>query len=74
MVRIRKLEDEPQESLADFTRKYYEKLKVWLTPDPADSRVLQFVKLFFKGIALLIMIAFSPVIAVILLFIFFAAV
>jgi len=68
------MEDEPQQSIGDFIRKYYEKLKVWLTPDPADSRVLQVVKLFFKGIALLIMIAFSPIIAVILLFVFFAAV
>jgi len=74
MVRIRNVEDKPQESFADFARKYFEKLKAWLSPDPSDGHLLQAIKLIFKGIALLIMIAFSPVIGVILLFVFFAAV
>ena len=74
MVYIRKELDEKNESLADFVRKYYNKIKIWVTPDPTDSMVTQIVKLFFKSIALLILIACSPIISVVLLFVFFAAV
>jgi|GEM_PF-2695277 len=74
MVRIKEENEEQKTSLADFLKQYMDKLKTWLAPNPADSRLLQIVKLFFKCIAILIMIALSPIIAVVLLFVFFAAV
>ena len=55
-----------------LSRKFW-MLAEWMKPDPADSPLLQVIKLFFKGIALLVLIALSPVILVILVFVFFAA-
>jgi hypothetical protein len=74
MVYIRKEGDEKKETFAEFIRKYYDKIKIWVTPDPTDSMFMQIVKLISKSIALLILIAFSPIISVVLLFVFFAAV
>jgi hypothetical protein len=48
-------------------------LKEWVKPNPADSRLIQGLKLIYKSIAVLILIALSPVILVALLFVFFAA-
>lgn len=45
-----------------------------MKPDPSDHLLLQGVKFIFKCIALLVLIAFSPVIFVVLLFVFLAAV
>ena len=45
----------------------------WLKPDPTDKLAIQIVKSFFKGIVMLIMLALSPVILVVLIFVFFAA-
>jgi hypothetical protein len=49
-------------------------LREWIRPDPNDSHLLKVVKLFYKSIALLVLLAFSPVLLVILLFVFFAAI
>lgn len=60
--------------LIGYLRQWLQKLGEWMKPEPADNLFLKIAKTFFKCIALLIMIAFSPVIIVVLLFVFFAAI
>ncbi len=48
-------------------------LKEWVKPNPNDTLLVQSLKMIYKAIAVLILIAFSPVILVILVFVFFAA-
>lgn len=61
-------------SIVDYIRSWILKIKEWMKPDPSDHLLLQGVKFIFKCIALLVLIAFSPVIFVVLLFVFLAAV
>lgn len=67
------MKEDANKSFSDYLRDYAQKIKDWIKPDPSDHLLLQFVKLIFKCIALLILIALSPIILVILLFVFFAA-
>jgi hypothetical protein len=55
-------------------RKYVLQLRDWVQPDPGDPPLLRVLKLFYKSIAILLLIAFSPVILVVLAFVFFAAI
>lgn len=57
-----------------YIKTWLAKIREWMKPDPADHLLLQVVKLLYKCIALLILIAFSPVIIVVLFFVFLAAV
>jgi hypothetical protein len=50
------------------------KLEEWIKPDPADNLFVQIGKLFFKSMVLPVMLAFSPVLQVVLVFVFFAAI
>jgi hypothetical protein len=61
-------------SVIDFSKRWLIKIREWMKPDPADHLLLQIAKMLFKCIALLVLIAFSPVIIVVLLFVFLAAV
>ena len=45
----------------------------WVKPDPADKPLVRVLKLFYKSIVVLVLIALSPVLLVIMLFVFFAA-
>lgn len=58
---------------ADIIKKRLEALREWLKPNPSDALPVTLIKSFFKGIALLVLVAFSPVIMVVLLLVFFAA-
>jgi hypothetical protein len=60
--------------LADLIRQWWQKLQEWIKPDPADHLLLKGLKLIGKCIALLVLLALSPVILVVLLFVFLAAV
>jgi hypothetical protein len=60
--------------MVDFIKRWIAKIGEWMKPDPSDHRLLQVVKFIYKCIALLILIAFSPVIMVVLIFVFLAAV
>ena len=66
--------NERMKNFASFIRKWFENLKEWIKPDPADNVFVQTGKLFFKCMALLVMLAFSPVLLVVLVFVFFAAI
>jgi hypothetical protein len=61
-------------NIARYIRQWLAKIKEWIKPDPADNLFVQIVKLIFKCIALLILIALSPVLLVVLVFVFFAAI
>lgn len=56
----------------DIIRKKIMALREWVKPDPADPLYLTILKSIYKGIALLILIALSPVIFILLVIIFFA--
>lgn len=46
--------------------------KEWLKPNPADSVLIQSLKMIYKAAAVLAVIVFSPVILLVMLFVFFA--
>jgi hypothetical protein len=52
---------------------WFDQFKNWLKPVPEDSNGITFLKSIYKAIAVLVLIAFSPVILIILLVTFFAA-
>jgi hypothetical protein len=58
-----------KESILNYSRKF----KEWLKPNSADTLLLQSLKMVYKVLAVLVLVAFSPVILLILLFVFFAA-
>jgi hypothetical protein len=43
----------------------------WLKPNPADSLLIQSLKMIYKAAAVLVLIIFSPVILLIMLIVFF---
>ena len=54
--------------------KYWlEKLREWVKPNPVDKPLIRVLKLFYKTIVLLVLIALSPVLIVVLVFVFLAA-
>ena len=61
------------ESIREMLVKRLNQLKEWLKPDAEDSTIVTSLKMIYKADAVLILIAFSPVILIILLFVFFAA-
>lgn len=61
------------ESIREMLVKRLNQLKEWLKPDAKDSTLVTSLKMIYKAVAVLILIAFSPVILIILLFVFFAA-
>ena len=67
------MEQKKNKGLLNFLKDKLAALQDWMKPDPADHPLLQVVKLLFKSLAVLILIAFSPAIIVILILAFFAA-
>lgn len=55
-------------------RRYWKQIQNWMRPLPSDTHPVQVLKLFYKTLVLLVGLAFSPLILVVLLFVFFAAV
>lgn len=55
-----------EESFAEALRKYLltqiKALQLWVKPDPADHFLVQGLKLFYKSIVVLILLALSPVV------------
>lgn len=60
------------ESFSEMLSNRWKQLREWLKPDPSDSLLVQSLKMIYKAIAVLILIALSPVILIILAFVFFA--
>lgn len=61
-----------EESFKGMIISRIKQLKEWLKPNPADSTAVTILKLIYKSIAVLVLIALSPVILVVLLFVFIA--
>ncbi len=61
------------QDIRNYLRKKVAQLKEWLKPAPADPLVLTVVKSIGKAIALLLLIAVSPVLLLVMIFVFFAA-
>jgi hypothetical protein len=53
--------------------KYFQRFKEWLKPNKEDSLIVQSLKMIYKVLAVVLLLVFSPVIIVILIFVFFAA-
>ena len=68
------MEEEESVSMAEYVRRWIQKIQEWMKPNPDDIFLVQAIKFIFKCIALLILIALSPVILVVLLFVFLAAI
>lgn len=56
----------------DIIKKQLVALREWVKPKPGDAPLVTVFKLLYKGIALLVLVALSPVILLILLLVFFA--
>ena len=63
--------DPEEEGLKEFLIRKIMVLKEWLKPVPGDALPLQILKTILKSIAVLILIAVSPVVIVILILVFF---
>lgn len=66
--------EEESVSMGQYIRDWLEKIREWMKPNPADNMLVQAIKFFFKCIALLVLIALSPAILVVLIFVFLAAI
>jgi hypothetical protein len=61
------------EGLREMILNRLKKFREWLKPNPSDTLLVQSLKMIYKALAVLVLVAFSPVIIVIMLFVFFAA-
>jgi hypothetical protein len=61
------------ETLREMIVSRLKQFQEWLKPNPHDTILVISLKMIYKAIAVLVLIAFSPVIIIVLLFVFFAA-
>lgn len=61
------------EGIRETIINYFKKFKEWLKPNSTDTLLVQSLKMVYKVLAVLILVAFSPVIIIILFFVFLAA-
>jgi len=61
------------EGIRETIINYFKKFKEWLKPNSADTLLVQSLKMVYKVLAVLVLVAFSPVIIIILFFVFLAA-
>lgn len=65
------MEDESvREELRTFIQNKWNALQEWLKPNPDDSIAIQILKSIYKSLAVLVLIALSPVILLLLLIAF----
>jgi hypothetical protein len=68
------MEELEGEGFRELLLKKFNQLKEWVKPNPVDTTLVKSLKMIYKVLAVLVLIAFSPVLIVILVFVFFAAV
>ncbi len=68
------IEDLEGESFGEIIKRYFNTIKEWVKPDPADPVWKIILKSIYKLIAVLVLVALSPVLLVVLLFVFFVAI
>ncbi len=61
------------EGLKEMVINRFKQLQEWLKPNPADNTLVIGLKMIYKVLAVLVLIAVSPILLVVLAFIFFAA-
>ena len=61
------------ESIREMLLNRFYKYQAWLKPNPSDTFLIQSLKMIYKVLSVLVLVALSPVIIIILLFVFFAA-
>ena len=61
-----------EKGISTYIKERLIQIREWIRPDPNDSPLLQVVKLLFKSLVLLVLLALSPALLVIMLFVFFA--
>ena len=61
------------ETIMELVRRKMQELKMWLKPNPADSLMIVSLKMIYKALAVVALIAVSPVILLALLLAFLAA-
>ncbi len=61
------------EGLREMVINRFKQLQEWLKPNPADNTLVIGLKMIYKVLAVLVLIAVSPILLVVLAFIFFAA-
>ncbi len=61
------------EGLKEMVINRFKQLQEWLKPNPADNTLVIGLKMIYKVLAVLVLIAVSPILLVVLTFIFFAA-
>ena len=59
--------------LVGTVRKWISRIKDWMKPDTSDTLFVQILKFVLKCIGLLVLIVLSPVILVVMLFVFVVA-
>ena len=67
------VEQENNTGFVDAIKKWISRINEWMKPDTSDSLFVQILKFILKCIALLVLIALSPVILVVMLFVFIVA-
>ncbi len=61
------------EGLKEMVINRFKQLQEWLKPNPADNTLVIGLKMIYKVLAVLVLIAVSPILLVVLAFIFFDA-
>ena len=61
------------EGLKEMVINRFKQLQEWLKPNPADNALVIGLKMIYKILAVLGLIAVSPILLVLLAFVFFAA-
>ena len=67
------VEQENKTAFIDTIRKWISRINEWMKPDTADALFVQVLKFVLKCIGLLVLIALSPVILVVMIFVFMVA-
>jgi hypothetical protein len=66
------MEELQGESIKEMITTRFNQLKEWLKPNQDDSVLITYLKMIYKIMAVLLLVAFSPVIIAILIIVFFA--
>jgi hypothetical protein len=66
------MEELEGEGFKELLIRKLKELQEWLKPNPNDTMLVTSLKMVYKLVAVLILIAFSPVILIVMVFVFFA--
>ena len=58
------MNQEQSPKFSDILATQFHRLKEWMKPDPQDHVALKIVKTFFKSLAMLVLLVFSPVLII----------